>query len=161
MTAAVLAPVAVIAMSLMLSGCDSGHGMMMGAQAHPATFASNGERIYFTGTSSSVTPLTYTGGNMHLQMMGGGCATCHGSDRAGGRVVPEFWIKAPPLTRDALFEDHGEAGGHGDHTVYDVHTLRRAISRGIDPSGEPLDSVMPRWSMSESDWKDLLAYLKQ
>lgn len=142
-----------------LSGCDGSHGMMMGRQSVPPRFQSNGERIYFTGVSESRKPITYTGGNMHLQMMGGGCATCHGADRDGGRMMPEFWVVAPPLTRAALFGDHDEGDGHGDHASYGMDTLRRAVSRGLEPSGEKLDPIMPRWSMSDEDWRDLLAYL--
>jgi len=143
-----------------LSSCDGGgHGMMTGAQSWPARFQSNGERIYFTGISGSGTPIAYTGGNMHLEMMGGSCATCHGTDRRGGRMMPEFWLEAPPLTRTALFEDHDD--GHGDHAGYDPTTLRRAVSRGLDANGTELSPVMPRWSMSDADWRDLLAYLNQ
>ena len=145
---------------VLLSSCDSGgHGMMMGAQPWPARFQTNGERIYFTGASESGTPITYTGGNMHLRMMGGGCATCHGGDRRGGRMMPEFWLEAPPLTRAALFGDHED--DHGDHSAYDADTLRRAVSRGLDPGGGALSTTMPRWSMSDGDWRDLLAYLSQ
>jgi cytochrome c oxidase subunit 2 len=61
-----------------LGGCDSGPGMMMGEQPVSRSFDSNGERIYFTGRSRSGPPITFSGGNMHLRMMGGGCATCHG-----------------------------------------------------------------------------------
>jgi mono/diheme cytochrome c family protein len=103
--------------------------------------------------------VTYTGGNMHLEMMGGGCATCHGADRRGARMIPEFWEVAPALTRDALFDDHGARGGHGTHASYGAASLRRAISRGVDPSGAQLAPHMPRWSMSERDWRDLIAYL--
>ena len=142
-----------------LSGCDDRHGMMMGQQSVPAHYQSNGERIYFTGVSQSRGSITYTGGNMHLQMMGGGCATCHGGDRDGSRMMPEFWVVAPPLTRAALFGDHDEGDGHGDHASYDAETLRRAVSRGLEPSGKKMDPIMPRWSMSEEDWRDLLAYL--
>ena len=134
---------------------------MMGSGTVPATFDSNGERIYFTGTSASGMPITYTGGNMHLRMMGGGCATCHGADREGARMMPEFWVEAPPLTREALFETHHEADGHGEHPAYDARSLRRAISRGVDPARERFDDIMPRWSMSDADWNDLLAYLQQ
>ncbi len=145
--------------ALILAGCDGGHGMMGGYQASPETFASNGERIYFTGTSDSGNAITYTGGNVHLQMMGGGCAICHGADRGGRRVMPQFWIVAPPLTQEALYGNHEEFTGHGEHERYDPASLRRAISRGVDPAGAPLDTTMPRWSMSEGDWSDLLAYL--
>ena len=147
------------AFGVFLSGCDGRHGTMMGQQSVPARYQSNGERIYFTGMSQSRKPITYTGGNMHLQMMGGGCSTCHGGDRDGSRMMPEFWIVAPPLTRTVLFGNHDEGDGHGDHTSYDAESLRRAVSRGLEPSGEKMDPIMPRWSMSEEDWRDLLAYL--
>jgi cytochrome c1 len=78
--------------------------------------------------------------------------------------MPRFWIKAPPLTADALFgdDDHGnETSGHGDHENYDRDSLSRAITDGLDPGGEPLNQAMPRWSMSDPDLNDLIAYLQQ
>ncbi len=76
-------------------------------------------------------------------------------------MMPYFWETAPALTAGALFGDHGEGGdGHGGHDGYDDHTLRRAIRQGIDPAGEPLDDLMPRWRMSEQDLDDLIAFLK-
>jgi cytochrome c oxidase subunit 2 len=152
---------AVILVVSLLAGCDGGKSNMMGSQVAPANFQSNGERIYYTGVGSSGDPVTYTGGNMHLRMMGGGCATCHGASRAGARMMPQFWLVAPPLTRDALFDDHDDGSGHGEHVSYDAETLRRAIARGLDPSGKLLDPNMPRWSMNKRDWRDLLAYLQK
>jgi hypothetical protein len=143
-----------------LGGCDSGPGMMMGEQAVSRSFDSDGERIYFTGKSRSGRPIRYRGGNMHLRMMGGGCATCHGDNREGGiRMMPRFWVVAPALTRDALFEDHGD-DGHGDHDRYTEASLRRAISEGLDAGDEPLADSMPRWSMDERQLEDLLEYLR-
>jgi cytochrome c oxidase subunit 2 len=132
-------------------------------------FVSNGERIYFTGTSASGLPISASGGGgsmsgMHRQMHGGGCARCHGVDREGQRLWPQFWIKASALSVDALFDDdaHDEGGdGHGDHASYDAESLRRAITRGLDPAGESLDHAMPRWSMSPSDLDDLISFLSQ
>ncbi len=92
-------------------------------------------------------------------MSGGGCVNCHGVDRQGSRLMPRFWMVAPPLTADALFGEH-EDGGHGDHDEYTDDTLRRAITRGIDAGGESLDPAMPRWSMTEQDMDDLIGYLK-
>ena len=134
-----------------------------------AAFISNGERIYFTGASASGLPISASGGGgsmsgMHRQMHSGGCASCHGADREGQRLWPQFWIKAPDLGVDALFGDdaHDEGGeGHGDHASYDAESLRRAITRGLDPAGESLDRAMPRWSMSSSDLDDLVAFLAQ
>jgi mono/diheme cytochrome c family protein len=152
---------ALISLVTYLTGCDNGHGMMTSTQGVPVRFQSNGERIYFTGASNSGQAITYTGGNVHLRMMGGSCATCHGPRRRGGRMMPQFWLYAPPLTREALFDSHEKAEGHGGHASYDAEGLRRAISRGIDPTGAPLDATMPRWSMSDEDWSDLVAYLRE
>lgn len=155
---------AIVALGLfvaLIAGCDSGGSMMMAKQLTPAEFKSNGERIYFTGFSTSGEPVTYSGGNMHLQMMGGGCATCHGASRRGARMMPQFWLVAPPLTRDALFAEHKGEQEHGVHDSYDLETLQRAIARGMTPSGELLDPTMPRWSMGEADWRDLLTYLRE
>lgn len=52
----------------------------------------------------------------------------------------------------------GEA--HQEHPPYTEETLKRAITRGLDPAGEPLDDLMPRWSISEADLNDLVAFLK-
>jgi len=158
-------------LALAISGCDmgpghmaSGHmglGHMMGSSVVSDRYANNGERIYFTGTSASGDAITRQGGNLHMRMMGGGCATCHGSDRQGGRLMPQFWETAPPLTREALFgEHHHDSDGHGGHEGYTDDTLRRAVFQGADPAGNPLDEDMPRWSMSSRDWEDLLAYLR-
>mgnify|MGYP002336390849 CR=1 FL=1 len=103
-----------------------------------------------------------------MGMTGGGCVACHGADRGGGQLRPQFWKTAPPLTPAALFGEHAEGGdpegeneaSHGDHESYTDDTLRRAIAEGVDPGGDPLDPAMPRWSMSAEDMADLIAYLK-
>jgi len=154
---------------VLLSGCggDIGSGPLS-TNGLPNEIASNGERIYLTGASVSGNPISARGGDaamgMHRQMHGSGCATCHGVEREGRRLMPRFWIKAPALTADALFgdDDHKQdSSGHGDHGNYDAVSLRRAITEGIDPAGEPLDQAMPRWSMNESDLNDLIAYLEK
>lgn len=125
----------------------------------PAQFQSNGERIYFTVRSASGQAIIARGGQGHFGMMGGGCVACHGADRLGGRSMSSFWKTAPPLTAEALFKTHSETG-HGDHEGYSEETLSRAITQGIQAGGEQLDQVMPRWSMSEPDLADLIAFLK-
>ncbi len=146
-----------------------GSGPLTDRSAWPSEFRSNGERVYFTATSASGPQITSQGGSMHMMMSGGGCVTCHGADRGGGRLMPRFWQSAPPLTAAALFGEHDEAtkaegaakdDGHGDHDDYTDDTLRRAITDDVDPGGERLDPVMPRWSMAEGDMTDLIAYLK-
>ncbi|MDI3326192.1 cytochrome c [Pontibacterium granulatum] len=127
------------------------------APGQPSSFSSNGERIYYTGKSQTGSVITYQSGTMHAQMHRTSCASCHGNDRKGQRLYPRFWIVAPPLTRLALFQDHDD--GHGDHQSYDKESLKRAIRQGIDPSGEQLNSAMPRWQMSEEDMDDLVNFL--
>jgi cytochrome c oxidase subunit II len=133
----------------------------------PDQFQSNGEKIYFTGTSLSGDQISATGGGlhsqMHMQMHQSGCVTCHGADRKGRRLMPKFWNVAPPLTPAALFDAHDgppDNDGHGDHDKYNAASLRLAITQGIDPAGAPLDQAMPRWSMSAQDLTDLIAFLK-
>ncbi len=131
----------------------------------PAQFQSNGERIYFTATSVSGSSISSRGGGMHMGMMKGACADCHGADRQGGRLMPRFWKLAPALTAVALFKEkeHGKSvadDDHGDHEGYTDKTLRRAITRGLDPSNKPLDGAMPRWLMSPKDLDDLIGFLK-
>ena len=99
--------------------------------------------------------------NMHMRMHGTGCVSCHGVDREGSRLWPQFWVKAPALTVEALFTDDHTKDGHGDHGSYDTESLREAITDGVNPAGKRLDAAMPRWSMSQSDLDDLIAYLQQ
>ncbi len=150
---------------LVLASCNGrfDHGPLSGGDG-PSEFVSNGERIYFTGSSTSGNPINTIGGNshmnMHMRMHGTGCVTCHGVEREGRRLWPQFWVKAPALTPEALFTDD-HADGHGDHGNYDAESLRRVITEGVDPAGKQLDSAMPRWSMSRSDLDDLVVYLQQ
>jgi mono/diheme cytochrome c family protein len=118
---------------LLLASCSPGQEHFGGG---PATFASNGERIYFSGTSASGQAIIASGGSSmmsrHRQMHGGGCAVCHGAEREG----------------KALFSDKHEHEGHADHGNYDTESLRMAITAGVNPKGEPFDAAMPRWTMS-------------
>ncbi|MDH3665508.1 MAG: cytochrome c [Paracoccaceae bacterium] len=161
---AVIAALIVLAAVILMPATSSRMGVGVNTRdaEWPAQFRSNGERIYFTGASSSGLPIRPTGGGMRMQMHGGGCVTCHGTDRLGGRIMPRFWISAPPLTPKALFGegDAHEDDGHGDHDAYDEESLARAIAQGIDPESERLDPAMPRWSMADQDLADLIAFLR-
>ncbi len=170
---AALSGVFVVAIAtIFAAGAFWGFSGMTRRDDWPDRFQSNGERIYFTGTSASGLPITSRGGDghmqMHMQMHDEACASCHGVDRQGGRLMPRFWMVAPPLTPAALFDDHSasqeeqvsEEHGHGDHKSYNDITLRRAISEGLDPAGKRLDPAMPRWSMADQDFGDLIEFLK-
>lgn len=73
-------------------------------------------------------------------------------------------FKAPDITWDNLAEEehYEEKTGeeeHEEHPPYTEETLRRAITRGIDPAGEPLDELMSQWRMSETDLDDLVEFI--
>lgn len=123
-------------------------------------FRSNGERIYFTATSNSGQPIIAEMGRMVMSNPMMACVDCHGPDGRGGTV----WMmmgsfEAPDIRYKTLTtEAHGEEGE--EHPSYTDELIRRAITQGLDPAGEPLEFPMPRWRMSESDLEDLLDYLK-
>jgi ABC-type branched-subunit amino acid transport system substrate-binding protein len=87
------------------------------------------------------------------------CANCHGADglgRSEGGVRPGSIIWSE-LTKSY---GHTHAGGRS-HPAYDPASLKRTLVDGVDPAGNRLDGVMPRFNISERDFKALLAYLKK
>lgn len=118
----------------------------------PGAFTSNGERIYFTGTSNSGQPITYSGGVM---MMSLACINCHGTDGHGGRVrMMMTTFDVPDITWPVLTKPTD------DRPAYDEQGVKNAITRGLDASGGNLEAPMPVWQMSDSDLSDLIAFLK-
>ena len=125
-------------------------------------FRSNGEQVFFEATSQRGTSIT---ADVGMGQMGGGmttCAGCHGPDGHGGKgrlMLRSFDapdIRYATLTADGVGHDE-EAGAHPPYTD---ETIKRAITQGVNPAGEPLEGVMPRWMMSDEDLDDLLDYLK-
>jgi mono/diheme cytochrome c family protein len=133
------------------------------------SFASNGERIYFTATDTSGQVISYSGGPSMGMMMGGGrlaCVSCHGPGGRGGTHMMHMQsMKAPDVRWSALVGMHEEGHESGEshehsHQGYDLETFRRAVVKGEHPDGDKLDRDMPRWDMNETDLRDLMNYLK-
>jgi mono/diheme cytochrome c family protein len=129
-------------------------------------FESNGEQIYFTATSQRGTPITADMGAGMGRMRGMGissmtCASCHGADGRGGPIQMMMRvIDVPDIRYETLTsEDHGNHGEE-EHEPYTEETIKRAITEGVEPDGEPLDWPMPRWSISDEDLDDLVDFLK-
>ena len=147
---------ALLAMTaLLLAGCaPSGSAGSGGTGWGPGAFRSNGERIYFTSTSERGTAITYTGGpSSSGWMMGNGllaCASCHGPGGRGGvhNMGMMQTMDAKDIRWSAL---QGE---------FDAEKFRLAVTQGQDPDGTQLNRDMPRWSISDEDMADLIAYLK-
>jgi len=86
------------------------------------------------------------------------CAGCHGPE-GQGQASPMF--VSPSITYQNLTDPAGMLEPDGTRgPTYTDETLKRAITRGADPNGEPLAWPMPRWQMSERDLDDLIAFLK-
>ena len=142
-------------------------------------FSSNGERIYLTGTSANGL-IGYSGSSFGGMMgrrdaMGGrlACVDCHGPDGRGGEYLMHMAvIDAPDIRWSTLTEaghgehgdeeeDHTEEGEEMEHPLFTEETFKRAVTKGVEPDGDPLDEAMPRWNMSDQDLEDLITYLKQ
>jgi ABC-type branched-subunit amino acid transport system substrate-binding protein len=87
------------------------------------------------------------------------CAGCHGADGLGR---PEGGVLPPAITWHNLTKDYGHRHPYGrHHPGFDEASLAVAITRGIDPAGNMLDTAMPRYALQEADMADLLAYLRR
>lgn len=85
------------------------------------------------------------------------CANCHGLD---GRGKPEGGLSPSDITSDSLTKPYGITHPDGrKHPAYTERAFATAITRGLDPAGNRLLNVMPRYSMSREDLADLIAYL--
>ena len=120
-----------------------------------------GKRIYLKGAGSSSREILAYLGDPSLEVPGStmACVNCHGRDgkgKAEGGVVPSN------VTWQALTKPYeiGSPSGR-KHPPYTERTLELAITRGRDPAGNKLLSIMPRYEMSPEDLSDLLAYMKR
>lgn len=123
-------------------------GFLRGTSTH-VEGASNGKLIYTKGIDSAGVRISYTGGPVGM-MRYTGCIGCHGATGEGGIYPMMCNVKTPDIRYTSLV-----ASGYNDTTI------TRAITLGIDESGEQLDPCMPRWQMSLMDLKDLISYLKE
>jgi len=122
---------------------------------------SNGQTIYFTGRNQQGQRIPFDGAPTWLYMHGGSCASCHGADGQGGAPV----MMGTEIPGDIRYnhlteEEHEEHEGGAEHPPYTDERIKRAITLGLNPAGEPLDPTMPRWRMSDQDLDDLIEFLK-
>jgi cytochrome c oxidase subunit 2 len=125
-------------------------------------FSSNGERIFLTGTSDTGSPISSRMEGMQRMPPGRmSCASCHGADAHGGTVqMMMTGVEAPDIRWEHLTnEDHAEEHGE-QHPTYTRETFERAVTEGLDPEGEELHWMMPRWDMTQAQLDDLIAFLQ-
>ena len=131
-----------------------GTGILSGATAASTPIA-RGQWIFQTGTDPSGQPIPYSGG---MGMMQAGCASCHGTDGHGLRTM---MFVSPNITYRNLTDPAGFSEPDGTRgPTYTDDQIRRAVTQGLDSQGKPLDWPMPRWQLTDTEWNDLLTYLK-
>lgn len=120
-----------------------------------------GKQIYLRGTSASGQEIAAYLGEASLEVPASTmtCANCHGFD---GQGKPEGGVSPSNITWEALTKSYGVTHASGrKHPPYTERAVELALTRGLDPAGNRLMSVMPRYQMSREDMTDLIAYLKR
>lgn len=116
-------------------------------------FSSNGERIFYRGINSKGEAIRNTHG-----MQGVGCAMCHGADARGSKMM---MMEVPDIRWSTL--TNPEAIVHSSnrkHPPYTEETFKTTLFAGVDPGGNQLSTMMPKWEISKGDIDDLISYLK-
>ncbi|HMB73904.1 MAG TPA: ABC transporter substrate-binding protein [Gammaproteobacteria bacterium] len=129
-------------------------------EAEMSEQALRGKRLFLSGESVSGLPITATvsSGGAPLPASVLPCSGCHGGD---GQGRPEGGVVPPSITWQSLTAANGHEHTYGRrHPAFDARTVAAAITQGIDPAGNQLDSTMPRYQIGESDMADLIAYLQ-
>lgn len=119
-----------------------------------------GKHIYLTGKSPSGQSMTAVLGNSNTDVPASvlTCVNCHRHD---GRGKPEGGIYPSNIRWQELTKPYVAKLPRGQsRPPYDELSLKRCITMGLNPAGDPVDPAMPRYRMIHSDLADLTAYLK-
>lgn len=146
--------------------------LLIGTHSQTSSFTTGsspvalGEAVFQSGLGPNGVPIprteSHSGGGMMGggmgQMMGGGCASCHGSD---GHGLSTQQFTSPNITYSNLTDPKGMLMPDGTRgPAYSDATIRRAVTTGVDPTGSQLAWPMPQWQLTDQEWSGLLAYLK-
>ena len=86
------------------------------------------------------------------------CKNCHGVD---GRGAEDYTDVAPlNINWFAMVQSGRHEHSKRSHDAFDVESVARSITNGLDPDGNALDAAMPRYNVGAEDMADLIAYLK-
>lgn len=86
------------------------------------------------------------------------CVQCHG---VWGQGTEEGGLRVPPLTPSFLTRPHASLQTGQPRGAYTDQALIRAIIEGVDASGIPLHSGMPRYRLNKQQADAVVAYLKK
>ena len=115
-----------------------------------------GKHIYTEGESTSSRIITATVSPSEAPASASilPCIQCHGVDGRGIGII------SPDINWDVLVDPAGHEHPQRKHGPYDRSTFAKAIVEGVDPAGNEFEATMPRYTMSDADVGDLIAYLK-
>jgi ABC-type branched-subunit amino acid transport system substrate-binding protein len=137
-----------------------GISLLLGAAQELSPSIAHGRQIYLSGSSADKTRITARLGDDPEPIPASTfpCANCH---TYNGRGKTEGGIYPSDITWSALTKPYDVTSASGrKRGPYSEHLLRRAITMGIDSSGNALSPAMPRFQMSQGDLADLVAYIK-
>jgi ABC-type branched-subunit amino acid transport system substrate-binding protein len=128
----------------------------LGAQLTPEQH--RGKQIFLTGTSVRGDEITARIGadNSSVPAAVLPCASCHGRD---GRGRPEGGVAPSNITWDVLTKPYAVTSAGRQRAPYTDALLKKTIVMGMDSSGNPLQTAMPRFQLKITDLSDLVAYL--
>jgi hypothetical protein len=128
-----------------------------------------GEAIYRNGLLPAGDALkSVREGGIVTEGAAAACINCH---RRSGLGAREGRGAVPPVTGRYLFRPRTREGSddtdvpyiegmRGEREPYTDATLARAIREGLDSEGKPLNYLMPRFTLQDSEVTALIAYLK-
>jgi cytochrome c oxidase subunit II len=138
-----------------------GWGFGMVGRSPFRNFETNGERIYFTGQSETGPRIISQMPGMHRMSPGRmACVDCHGPDGRGGAVRLMMSSFEAPDIRYSTLTDMEHDDNHLDHPPYTDEDIKRAIIEGVNPSGESLEWLMPRWEMTDEQLNELISFMQ-
>lgn len=132
-----------------------------------AAAIARGRQIYLGGRLADGTAVVaQRAGVGSLPPLAAACASCH---RPSGRGGAEGGVLVPSIVGPVLYAPGRPPVAaprlqrqwlrHQTRSAYDPATLARALGQGIDPDGQALAELMPRYSLPPQALADLAAYL--
>jgi len=113
-----------------------------------------GKRIYTTGIGSSEQKIVATVSGMDMEGSMMACVNCHGECGKGKNMQG---VTIPDLKSAAFISRYYDQDNVTEKKLQKL--LKKAITMGINPNGDQLHAMMPRYNMSITDMEHLLAYL--
>lgn len=135
----------------------------------PAADLEAGRRLYETGVQADGRPVAaFRLGQIRVEGAQAACSTCH---RPSGMGMVEGDIQVPPITGGALFHTGDKVIATMDprsgkafnlaHPAWTEAEVAKMLRTAKRPDGSELNPVMARYDLSDTDMRNLLAYLRQ